>query len=260
MIKLFKPAALLILITTFTSCSSYVSQFYRELDRAEKDESSLDIENDQMLSTNGRRPKKTSLVYNNPAMRTTKNTNSLSPSVKRDYRPEKEAQRRVTASDLTDSGSDGSLWASNDQSAFLFASNKNKSSGDIVQINVQPRLRNEITLELKKNFPDNPFEKKPDADGKTSPQNPPGNSPDTAKNSAVANDQSANEGGNDKISSVVIEEINRDHLLVRGRKYVLFKNKKRMVEVQALVSRKAITDDDIINSDEVIESSVQVVR
>lgn len=258
--NVFKSTAFILFLLTLTSCSSYVSQFHRELDRAEKDDSSLDIEEDPTASLR-RRPKKTSLVYNNPEMRTTKNTNQLAPTVKRDYRPEKEAQKRVTASDLTDNGNDGSLWASNDQSAFLFASNKNKSSGDIVQINVQPRLRNEITLELKKNFPDNPFEKKPEADGKTTPPAAvPGATPETAKATAQANDQTANEGGNDKISSVVIEEINRDHLLVRGRKYVLFKNKKRMVEVQALVSRKAITDDDIINSDEVIESSVQVVR
>lgn len=253
-----KSSSLLVFLLTLTSCASYVDQFYREMDRAERDQSSLDVEDDPMASIR-RRPKKTSLVYNNPEMRTTKNTSQLAPAVKREYKPEKEAIKRVTASDLTDNGSDGSLWASNDQSAFLFASNKNKSSGDIVQINVQPRLRNEITLELKKNFPDNPFEKKPDAEGKTAPATP-GATPETAKATAQANDQIANEGGNDKISSVVIEEINRDHLLVRGRKYVLFKNKKRMVEVQALVSRKAITDDDMINSDEIIESSVQVVR
>lgn len=255
-----KSSSFLIFLLTLTSCASYVNQFHRELDRAERrDDNSLDIEEDPTASVRNR-PRKSSVVYNNPEMRTTKNTNHLAPTVKREYKSEKEAQRRVTASDLTDNGSDGSLWASNDQSAFLFASNKNKSSGDIVQINVQPRLRNEITLELKKNFPDNPFDKKPDAEGKTATAATPGANPETAKTAAQANDQTANEGGNDKISSVVIEEINRDHLLVRGRKYVLFKNKKRMVEVQALVSRKTISDDDMINSDEVIESSVQVVR
>lgn len=246
-------------VLIFSSCSTYVDQFHRQLDRAERDESSLDIEGDPTASFR-RRPTKTSVVYNNPEMRSTKNTNYLAPSVKREYKAEREAQKRVTASDLTDNGNDGSLWSSNDQSAFLFASNKNKSSGDIVQINVQPRLRNEITLELKKNFPDNPFEKKPDA-SKTAPTSAtPGATPESAQSVVQANDQTANDGGNDKISSVIIEEINRDHLLVRGRKYVLFKNRKRMVEVQALVSRKTIDDNDLINSDEVIESSVHVIK
>lgn len=241
-----------------TSCASYVNSFHRELDRAEREESSLDIEENGLEQVR-KTPRKTSMVYNNPDMRTTKNTNYLAPSVKREYKSEKAALKRVTASDLTDSGSDGSLWASNDQNAFLFSDSRNKSSGDIVQINVQPRLRNEITLELKKNFPDNPFEKRADGQKDGAP-GAPGATPETAQAAAQANDQSANDGGSDKISSVVIEEINRDHLLVRGRKNVLFKNKKRMIEVQALVSRKHITDDDIINSDEIIESSVQVVR
>ncbi len=48
--------------------------------------------------------------------------------------------------------------------------------------------------------------------------------------------------------------------LIKGRKNVLFKNRKRMVEVQALVSRKDIGDNDVINSDAILESNVSVVR
>ena len=64
----------------------------------------------------------------------------------------------------------------------------------------------------------------------------------------------------EKISGVVVEEINREHLLIKGRKNVLFKNRKRMVEVQALVSRKDIGDNDIISSDAILESNVTVVK
>lgn len=240
----------------FTSCASYVDNIYRDLDRGERD-AEVDIQDDQFDRFRNTK-RRTSSVYNKPKGKrdvSTANQNYVEPTVKRQYQEEKVALKRTTASDLTDQGNDGSLWAGNDSGQFLFTTSKSKNSGDIVQINVLSKLRNEITLELKRAFPENPFEAKPsteekDKDGATA------SAPKASKDSADLSEQ----GATDRISSVVVEEINREHLLIKGRKNVLFRNRKRLVEVQALVSRKDITDDDMINSDAILESNVSVVR
>ena len=64
----------------------------------------------------------------------------------------------------------------------------------------------------------------------------------------------------DRISSVIIEEVNKDHLLVRGRKDVIFRKMKRYVEVQALINKRDISDEDAIESTKILESSVTILR
>jgi len=251
--------SILLLSFSLASCSSFMDGMYKDLAKQERtileeDESSPYADQFDQYRKNTKR--KTSSVYNKPGRNrgdvTTNTQKFVSPDVKRQYQDERVALKRTTASDLTDNGNDGSLWAGSDPNAFLFSSSKSKSSGDIVQINVLPKLRNEITLELKKAFPENPFEAKAKGEGDKKPEAP------GATPAAVAEAPDAN--AQDRISGVVVEEINREHLLIKGRKNVLFKNRKRMVEVQALVSRKDITDDDAVSSDAILESSVSVVR
>lgn len=241
----------------FTSCASYVDNIYRDLDRSERD-AEVDIQDDQFDRFRNTK-RRTSSVYNKPKGRrdiSTANQNYVEPTVKRQYQEEKVALKRTTASDLTDQGNDGSLWAGNDSGQFLFTTSKSKNSGDIVQINVLSKLRNEITLELKRAFPENPFEAKASTEEKGKDGATASAPKAVSKDSADLSEQ----GATDRISSVVVEEINREHLLIKGRKNVLFRNRKRLVEVQALVSRKDITDDDMINSDAILESNVSVVR
>jgi flagellar basal body L-ring protein FlgH len=238
-----------------------MNTIYKDFEQQERQNSEVDIPTDSFEQY--RHPKrKTSTEYNRVDRTiTTGNEKAVSPSVKRQYKSEKEAVKRYTASDLTDKGSDGSLWAGSDPNAFLFSNNKSKNAGDIVQINVLSRLKNEITMELKKAFPDNPYDSKALAESNKSADS---KSPTVEK---TANDKkegaaeaSTSESAQDKISGVVVEEINREHLLIKGRKNVLFKNRKRMVEVQALVSRKDIGDNDTVSSDAILESNVTVVR
>lgn len=258
-----KTIFLLGILSLMTSCSSYVNSLYRDFEQQERSNSDVDVASDGFDQY--RFPKRrTSREYNRVSKIdrtvTTGNVKILAPEVKRQYKDEKAAVKRYTASDLTDNGNDGSLWAGSDPNAFLFSNNTSKSAGDIVQINVLPRLKNEITLELKKAFPDNPYETRVAKAEKT----------DESRAPAVAEEKKAdkkepesnlNDGGaQDKISGVVVEEINREHLLIKGRKNVLFKNRKRMVEVQALVSRKDIAENDTINSDAILESNISVVR
>ncbi|MFA6237111.1 MAG: flagellar basal body L-ring protein FlgH [Bacteriovorax sp.] len=255
-----KSKTLILLVSLFfiTSCSSYVNSIYRDFEQQERGNSEVDVADgfDQY-----RHPKRrTSTEYNRVDRTvTTGNEKRVAPSIKRQYKAEKEAVKRYTASDLTDNGNDGSLWAGSDPNAFLFSNNKSKNSGDIVQISVLPRLKNEITMELKKAFPDNPYEARAKAETKSDDKKEPG-SEKQAEKREVASEPVSTDSSQDKISGVVVEEINREHLLIKGRKNVLFKNRKRMVEVQALVSRKDIGENDIISSDAILESNVTVVR
>ena len=250
-----------LLLLFLSSCSSYMNTLYKDFDQQDRLNSEVDIPTDNFEQY--RRPKRrTSLEYNRGDRTvTTGNEKFVNPAIKRQYKPEKEVIKRYTASDLTDKGSDGSLWAGSDPNAFLFSNNKSKNSGDIVQINVLPRLKTEITMELKKAFPDNPFENKPavDASKSVDPKAPLAEKPTADKKEAAA-DSTSGDGAQDKISGIVVEEINREHLLIKGRKNVLFKNRKRMVEVQALVARKDIGENDTVNSDAILESNVTVVK
>lgn len=250
-------------LSVLTSCTSYVSTLYKDFEQQERANSDIDAPSDNFDQY--RHPKRrTSSEYNRvdkiDRTVTTGNVKVLAPDIKRLYKDEKTSLKRFTASDLTDNGSDGSLWAGSDPNAFLFSNSKTKTSGDIVQINVLPRLKNEITLELKKAFPDNPYDSKVAKNDKADDARAPAGAEDKKADKKEAPESSLSEGAQDKISGVVVEEINREHLLVKGRKNVLYKNRKRMVEIQALVSRKDIGDNDTINSDAILESNISVVR
>lgn len=262
----FNTLFLLGALSFLTSCSSYVSSLYRDFEQQERANSDIDVPADNFDQY--RHPKRrTSREYNRvdkiDRTVTTGNVKVLAPDIKRQYKDEKAAVKRYTASDLTDNGNDGSLWAGSDPNAFLFSNNKTKSSGDIIQINVLQRLKNEITMELKKAFPDNPYESKVARNDKADDSRAPAGTEDNGNKKADKKEtpeSNLSEGAQDKISGVVVEEINREHLLIKGRKNVLYKNRKRMVEVQALVSRKDIGENDTINSDAILESNISVVR
>lgn len=242
-----------------TSCSSYMNSIYKDFEQQDRANDEVDVADgfDQFRHIKRR----TSKEYNRVDRTiTTNNERIVAPSIKRQYKSEKEAVKRYTASDLTDHGNDGSLWAGSDPNAFLFSNHNNKNSGDIVQISVLSRLKNEITMELKKAFPDNPYENRAKSESKSSDSKDAGAADKPTEKREVASEDSSSDNAQDKISGVIVEEINREHLLIKGRKNVLFKNRKRMVEIQALVSRKDIGENDVISSDAILESNVTVVR
>ena len=63
-----------------------------------------------------------------------------------------------------------------------------------------------------------------------------------------------------QLSSVVTEEINNSYVIVRGRKEVLFRKRKRLIEIQGLIARKDVSPDDKITSDNFLESSIKIIR
>lgn len=174
---------------------------------------------------------------------------NVEPTIQRQYRPvETNQRRRVTANDLNDNDNSGSLWVQGGTPASLFSSSRSHSQGDIVLIDVYRRMRNEITLELQRAFPQRSSASEEGGGGENA-QAATGNEADGGEDKAY-----------DRISTVIVENVNRDHVLLRGRKYLIFRNRRRLVEVQALVSRRDITETDSVHSDKILESRIAVLR
>ncbi|MCP4913665.1 MAG: flagellar basal body L-ring protein FlgH [Oligoflexia bacterium] len=245
-----KKITLFTLVFSFlfiSGCANYINKMHKEFDRdlgVAQPYKADDRDKFDMYRQNRRRK---SSAYPRKKLITSQNSPSLRPMVQRNYVPQ-EQRKRIKADDLNDNGSDGSLWAQNSKEhPYLFTSDSKKVNGDIVLIKVAGKLKNEITAELKRAFP------APRPKGKAG-----------AAEEAGAEVTKVGETGDekvyDRISSVVIEEINKDHLLLRGRKNLLYRNKKRLVEVQALITRRDIGMDDTVNSNKIIESAITVLR
>lgn len=240
---------LFLILCFFSSCSNYVSSLHKEFDRdlygnqptKQADSFSLYRKNKQANQFNR---------YSSGNMQ------NVLPSVQRNYVQRSTYQKRYKADDLVDNSGSGSLWVNGDSKPnSLYTKNKFRSNGDIVLIQVANKLKTEITAELKRAFP------RPKPTAKKDAKAPAGEeAPATAGGEEANSSGSAESQIYDRISSVVIEEINKDHILLRGRKNLLYHNQKRLVEIQALVSRRDILDDDTVNSDNIIESAITVIR
>lgn len=247
---------LLIAVVNFASCASYIDRMHQELDAQEGVQTAYNPDNfEHFRSPNQMAQQNAHPNFAAPAPRQMPRTTHMEPMVKRNYRPIEEVKKRYNADDLTDSQNDASLWAGAGKNNFLFGTVEDKRNGDIVLIQVAGRLKNEITLELKRAFPES-IAPKPAADGAATPpaDAPAGPAPASADAAKPAEDVY------DRISSVIVEHINTDHLLLRGRKHVLYKDHKRLIEVQALVARRDISGDDTVNSDKILETSIVVLR
>lgn len=249
-----------------SSCTSFISKMHHQIDEYDNSKNASPREYDAFAQFRGDSNRSKNLSHStqhaqilrrqvSKSMPNTMNTPKLNPSVRRQYLSESAVKKRFQENDLNDNTSGGSLWAGSGNENYLFTKNKWKKMGDIVLLSVMNKLKNEITQELARAFPAPvPRAKKPD--GEVAP-------PPVATDGDTANKEDLVEGQNqihDRISSVIVEEISQDHLLVRGRKLLLYKNRKRLVEVQALVTRRDISDEDTIDSDRVLESSIVVMR
>jgi flagellar basal body L-ring protein FlgH len=159
----------------------------------------------------------------------------------------------MKAQDFVDNDSGGSLWANQGSSSSLFTYQNDKHTGDMVIINVLENLRNQISSELKRVFPDKP---KKMIDGKADPKA----AASGASTPASSADQDMDMKVYDKISGTVVEEISKDYILLSGRKDVIYKKEKKSIEVQGLVSRKDIMENDYVNSDKLLDARVFILR
>ena len=240
----------------FTSCSNYVNNIHRQIDREDKVargdtrqgmrehyapyKSRFDVNGDKRPIKD---PRTFSMSDGGPS-------GHLKPPVKREYRPQ-----RYKADDFVDAGSGGSLWANQGASSSLFTYQNDKHTGDMVIINVLESLRNQISSELKRVFPDRP--KKVTNAAKKDDKNPAAAAPAAT---AAPKEDEIDMKVYDKISGTVMEEISKDYILLRGRKDVIFKKEKQSIEIQGLVSRKDILENDYVNSDRLLDSRVFIIR
>ena len=245
----------------FVSCANYVNSIHRQIDREERSAQSSERSDvpqygrdkygylnykSRFNSNEDKRPIKDPKTYSmndgGPS------SGQMKPSIKREYRPQ-----RYKADDFKDDDSAGSLWANQGSSASLFTYQNDKHTGDMVIINVLENLRNQISAELKRVFPDKP---RKTADGKVDTKAAASSSASTSPGSTEEMDMKIY----DKISGTVMEEVSKDYILLRGRKDVIFKKEKKSIEVQGLVSRKDIMENDYVNSDRLLDTRVFIAR
>jgi flagellar L-ring protein precursor FlgH len=243
----------LLCLLFLVSCAGYVDSIHRQIDRDEKGGVTLAQEpksnfapyRNRFDTTADKRPVKNPMTY---SLGSNPGGVRQPPPVKREYR-----QMRAKADDFVDKEDSGSLWADQGSSSSLFTYQNDKHMGDMVIINVLEDLRNQISSELKRQFPDAPRKGKT-LDAKTDPK---------AAASALTPPASADAEMDmkiyDKISGTVTEEISKDYIVLKGRKELIFKKEKRSIEVQALVSRKDIMENDYVNSDKLLESRVFIL-
>lgn len=232
------------------SCSSYIRKIHNKFNRYE-DNRHRKIQQDELALYK----KKPHLRY---PMVTTINQKQVLPPVKRKYQPQDRTRKRYTVDDLNDNLSVESLWVNSSQrgQGFLFNQKTHFKNGDIILIQVQGKLKNEIMAEFKRAFPLRIKKNKLIGNaGK--------NLASTTPVSLQSKEDNVSEKDNkifDVISSIVIDEINQTHLLIRGRKQILFREKKRFMEIQALVNRHDIDSNGSLASNKLIESQIQVIR
>ncbi len=256
--QLFQLLLIVIMTSILPSCSNYVSKIHKSLDQENNTKHyNRSKQGGDPFSTY--RNKRYKRGRRRGAPRTysklsTKDQGSISPRIKRNYQPNK--TRRYTTNDIADSKSDASLWSDNGQRNFLFSRNNRKRHGDIVTVNILSSLKKQISLELNNAFPVARRKKKKKDGGEKKKEEAP--APPSA--AAQATSPEAANKVHDKIPSIVVEEIKDDYILLMGKKEILFKKRKHTIELQALVNRKDVSDDDSVMSSKILESTVRILR
>ena len=145
--------------------------------------------------------------------------------------------RRYTSSDFEDNEPTPSLWAGSGNDSFFDTTGVKKEKGDIITILVMNDLKNKIQFELQRLF----------SKTKDQPQ-------------AAEKNTSEDKKVFDKISSIVRKEIRSNHIMLIGRKELIFENVKRLIEVSALVNRKDISAEDTVISTKILQTNIKVLR
>lgn len=152
--------------------------------------------------------------------------------------------KRYIADDFKDTGDSSSLWVGNGKENFFSSGGVRKEKGDLITINVYSKLKDKITSELDRIYPSENNSEKP------------------AEKQSETNQSKAQQEDNiqDKISVVVSKEVRENHLILTGRKQIIFKDNRHLIEIQALIHRKDIATDDTLNSNRIIQSTIKVLR
>lgn len=236
----------ILLLLSLTSCASYVKNFHRQIDQEQRVNNGQPRQRQNPNYGSDRRPINNPVTLNGPSAG---NVRNMDPRVQRQYT---QGDRRARADDFVDNESDGSLWSGKDSGNFLFVTNNLKRKGDIVIVEVMEALKDKIQEELKRNYPERPAPKAKAGAEEKKEEAP-------AEKVAAQNTPDPNKI-HDKISTSVIELVNQDYLMLRGRKEVMYKKVKRYFEFQAVVSQKDVSSDDAVRSNKILEPRINVLR
>ena len=241
---------LVVLLFSLTSCASYVNNLHRQIDNEQRAQYNQQLRLQRQASMV--RARRANPANPNPVtLSNTANTQSTPnflPQNQRNYQP---VRKRYNVNDLKDNSGQGSLWSGENSESFLFVTNNFKKVGDIVIVDVMEELKDQIQDELKRRFP----EPKKRSSKKSEKKDEEETKEDVA--TTTPNDP---EKVYDKISTSVVERINQDYLLLKGRKEVLFKDNKHYVEIQTVVSQKDINKQDTVVSRKLLEPKINVLR
>jgi flagellar basal body L-ring protein FlgH len=141
-----------------------------------------------------------------------------------------------------------SLWTGKGTDSYLFTNATERKVGDMITIDVYGKLRNEIASELKLDAKAKGLEESGEEKAKEEKE------PEAAVTSE--NEDKAS----DQISAMIEEEISQTHLLLKGKKTVVYKGQKKLLEINALVAKKDIQPNDRVNSKNLMETTIQVIR
>ena len=211
------------------SCSSYVERWHEKIE-------TLGSKNNATIN-----PLVNSMNHSDQVHSSTI-TKNLMPRNRRKYGV---INKRRTIDSLYDSGNEDSLWSGVGQENYLFTRNNIKKYGDIIVVDMGLKLKKRITFELARVFPNIEFELSGEK---------------KRNNNNISLDKESDGKTYDRISSVIVEEVNKDHLMIQGKKEMLYDSKKRIVEIQALIARRDIGRSGSIHSDKILELMVSVVR
>lgn len=238
------------MLSCLSSCANYIKNIHSQIDYEERKRSG-NIRPPSAAQKQGYRRGDARPIQNPVTLgeASTRNTSNYYPNVRRQYQDD--PNYRYKASDLLDNDNSGSLWNGTHGDNFLFVTNNIKKEGDFVIVDVRKKLKENITEELKRHFPERPTKKSKKEDEKKTDKE----EPQVAKAASDKPDKVY-----DKIPTKVIERINSDYLLLRGRKEVLFQKQKRYIQFQGIVSSKNITDSDSVSSDKLLEPQITVLR
>jgi flagellar L-ring protein precursor FlgH len=187
---------------------------------------------------------------------------------------------RKTRNDFIDGGNGGSLWGTYDNTTSFFTNAMTIRETDIIVLEVLEDMKKTITRELRKAYPphmggsilsaahaSNQSKIQRDAastSASASAKDPAAINPLTGPIAGGADKEDADkevaEIVYDKISTRVVERISSDHVILKGKKEVIFRGKKRYIEIEAMAKAAEIEEGGKLKSDKIIESRVTVLK
>ena len=232
----------------FVSCSSYVEKAYVYPDKSgynrynqiQKKEISRGIASRNSTSSN-------SSSRNN---RTSRRKDFLPRTKMRYLKRNSSGLETKKVNDLRDNGNDGSLWKWRGQENYFFSRNNSKKNGDVVTIEIKKNLHNSILDEIHNHILKKSKGirmKRYSLKREISSEKKPGNS---SKIDEVYS----------KIPSIIVKNKEDGYLVVQGEKFFFYKNKKNLVRVKALVRKSDIDPRDIVDSDNILNINISVLR